>query len=368
MTDTPHTPHTPETLPQSRLVEAIESQPGADYPIGRAQLPDAAKKKSDLKARVATAIVLVPVIILGIIKGGAIWTAIVAVVAAAATWEFFNFMDAKGLRGSKGTGMVGSLALVFGASFSNEYFSTLILTVIMLTGFTRQLRKREISAAITGSAVTVFGVIYVGWLTSHLVWLRNIGSELQVKYFANAAGAAHAAPGFADIGMYFLFMGVAATFLADTGGYFFGRAFGRHKLAPSISPKKTWEGFVGQIVGAIAGATAARFVFTTWIFGDAPYSADFPYTHCVILGVLVAVLGLIGDLYESMLKRDAQVKDASGLLPGHGGFLDRLDSINFAIPMTYYYVKLYYYWVFSPRTESDLRDLADYLARYVSGN
>ncbi len=358
---------TPDSLAQKHLVEVIESQPGADYPVKRDETADSAKKKSDLKARLMTAAVLLPVLIYSMIRGGAVWTLFVTAVVGAATWEFFNFMEAKGLRGSKRTGMAGSILLTLFASFSNEYFSTLLLTVIMLVVFMRQLWKREITSAITGPAVTLFGVIYVGWLTSHLIWLRNLGTDIQLKYFPPSSGLPYSTPEFANIGMFYLFMGVAATFLADTGGYFFGRAFGKHKLAPSISPKKTWEGFFGQIVGAVLGANGAKIFFATWVFPDAPFKGDFSWIHCTILGVLIAVFGLIGDLFESMLKRDAQVKDASGLLPGHGGFLDRLDSINFAVPITYYYVRLYYYWVFSPSTESDLRRVGDYLVRYVFG-
>lgn len=325
------------------------------------------KKRSDLQARILTAIVLLPVLIFGMVRGGGVWTVLIAAVAGAASWEFFNFMDAKGLRGSKRIGMAGSISLVLSASFSNEYFSTLLLTVLILTVFTRQLGKQDISTAITGPAVTIFGVVYAGWLTSHLVFLRNLGPELQAKYFTQTGEQIHTGEAFAMIGMFFLFMGVAATFLADTGGYFFGRALGKHKLAPSISPKKTWEGFAGQVTGAILGAIGTKVVFMQWVFPEAPFREDFGWVHCVVLGVLVAIFGLIGDLFESMLKRDARIKDASGLLPGHGGFLDRLDSINFSIPITYYYVRLYYYWVFSPGTEKDIRNVGDYLARYLLG-
>lgn len=334
---------------------------------GGGEAAAAGARKSDLKARVLTAVVLVPVLVFAIIKGGGIWTLLIAAIVVAASWEFFNFMEAKGLRGSKWIGMTGSVALVLGASFSNEYFSILILTVILLIAFTRQLGTREISTAITGPAVTLFGVTYVGWLSSHLVWLRNIGIEVQAKYFVHDPSLPQAMPEFRDVGMYYLFIGVAATFLADTGGYFFGKAFGRHKLAPSISPKKTWEGFAGQIVGAVFGASVCKFVFMTWVYPDFPFGSDFEWMHCAILGVLIANVGLVGDLFESMLKRDAQVKDASGLLPGHGGFLDRLDSINFAIPVTYCYVRLYYYWALSPNPQSDLRAFGEYLTAYIFG-
>ncbi len=359
-------PQGPGRAPHGHPADSIDSRPGAAAGR-RAEEPAPAKKQGDLRARILTAIVAVPILIFGIQSGGIIWTAIVALIVVAGSWEFYHFMEAKGLRGSKGLGTLGCVALAVVSSFSNEYFVTLLLTVLLLAVFTRQLRKPDISTAITGVSVTVFGIVYVGWLTCHLIWIRNLGSELQLKYFSAAAASPQMDPDFLAVGRFYLYLAVACTFLADTGGYFGGRAFGRHKLAPSISPKKTWEGFAGSVVGAVVCALVVRRVFLH-VYAGEPFKADFPYAHCVIVGVLVAVSGLMGDLFESMLKRDAQVKDASGLLPGHGGFLDRLDSINFAVPVTYYYVKLYYYWAFAPRTGSGLRGLGDYLSRYIVGS
>lgn len=127
-----------------------------------------------------------------------------------------------------------------------------------------------------------------------------------------------------------LTMGLFVSFLSDAGGFFAGRSFGKNKLYPAVSPKKTWEGSVGGIIGGVGSAVG---------FGSLWLVPDLPIHHAVILGVLGSVFGQIGDLTESLLKRHFGVKDASDLLPGHGGMLDRLDGALFVLPMIYFYAK-----------------------------
>jgi phosphatidate cytidylyltransferase len=119
---------------------------------------------------------------------------------------------------------------------------------------------------------------------------------------------------------------------ADTGAYYVGRAIGKHKLAPKISPGKTWEGVVGGMVAALALATAAHF----WFFRELPLKWALP------LAAVMMILGVLGDLSESALKRSAGAKDAAKVLPGHGGVLDRLDSLLFNAPLIYYFARLYF--------------------------
>ncbi len=159
-----------------------------------------------------------------------------------------------------------------------------------------------------GMALTLLGVCYCAWLLGHAIWLRALPE-----------GA----------GLTFLALGV--TWCGETAAYFVGRRWGRRKLAPHISPAKTVEGAVAQLVasvGAVAVAAAAMPAL-----GLTPL-------HTVGIGLTLGVLGQVGDLVESFLKRSAATKDASALLPGHGGLLDRLDSLLFNMPALYYYVKL----------------------------
>jgi phosphatidate cytidylyltransferase len=119
---------------------------------------------------------------------------------------------------------------------------------------------------------------------------------------------------------------------SDTGAYFTGRALGKHKLAPKISPGKTWEGLIGGVVAAAAFAALATF----WFFPELPYQYSIP------LAVAMAIVGVLGDLAESAIKRGANAKDAASVLPGHGGFLDRLDSLLLNAPILYYFAKFYF--------------------------
>jgi len=147
-------------------------------------------------------------------------------------------------------------------------------------------------------AWTLTGVLYLGWLISYLVALRI------------------------EAGRDWLFLALFATFGSDTAAYFVGKAIGRHKMAPSISPGKTWEGAVAGLVGAVI----VCYLFTL----NTPFRLPLSILEAVILGVVVSIFGQLGDLAESVLKRGSGVKDSGVIMPGHGGILDRLDSILFA--------------------------------------
>jgi len=165
---------------------------------------------------------------------------------------------------------------------------------------------------IASSAATILGVLYVVLPGGHLVALRT-GFDEQLS--------AHLLSFF-----FLVLMG------SDTGAYYVGRAIGKHKLAPAISPGKTWEGVGGGIVAALALATVSHF----WFFKELPLKWALP------LAAVMATLGILGDLTESALKRGAGAKDAAKLLPGHGGALDRLDSLLFNAPLIYYFAYFYF--------------------------
>jgi phosphatidate cytidylyltransferase len=120
---------------------------------------------------------------------------------------------------------------------------------------------------------------------------------------------------------------LVAVYFGDTTAFYIGRAWGRRKLAPRISPGKTWEGGLGAIIGSLAGALIFRVLFFPQL----------PAVHAVALGAGIGVIGQLGDLFESLIKRAAKVKDSGMLIPGHGGLLDRVDSVLFASPFVYYY-------------------------------
>jgi phosphatidate cytidylyltransferase len=185
----------------------------------------------------------------------------------------------------------------------------LALTSLMIISLAWLLMRRQKEGAFAGWAWTMAGVLYAGWLLGYLVELRGI-----------------------DEGRNWIFMAILVTFASDTAAFFVGRAWGRHKLAPQISPNKTWEGAAGGVCGAMLASLF--FILPTRL----SLSQHLNWWLAVVLGLLISVFGQLGDLAESLLKRNMGVKDSGKLIPGHGGILDRMDSIVFAGVVVYYYV------------------------------
>ncbi|MBQ9688608.1 phosphatidate cytidylyltransferase, partial [bacterium] len=167
-------------------------------------------------------------------------------------------------------------------------------------------------------ATTILGFLYGGWLTLHLLLLRGLNSSSTMDLTVNNTQGM----GF----VFFLFFVILAT---DMGCYYLGTKFGKHQLAPTVSPKKTIEGAIGGLICAVITAVCGGYLI------------EIPWYHALILGVLCSAFAQIGDLCESLIKRDAGVKDSSDKIPGHGGFLDRTDSYVFTMPVLYYYLKLF---------------------------
>ncbi|HET6891059.1 MAG TPA: phosphatidate cytidylyltransferase, partial [Pyrinomonadaceae bacterium] len=165
---------------------------------------------------------------------------------------------------------------------------------------------------IGSSGATILGVLYVVFLGGHLVAVRTgFSQELS-----------------ADLLSFFFLILMGS----DIGAFYSGKAFGKHKLAPSISPGKTWEGLVGGVLAGLLLSAVAHF----WFFRELPLKLALP------LGAVMTILGVLGDLTESAIKRSAGAKDAAKILPGHGGLLDRLDSLLFNAPVIYYFGRIYF--------------------------
>ena len=165
--------------------------------------------------------------------------------------------------------------------------------------------RRSLSQSLIDSAVLIFGILYISLTLGHLLLTRA-----------------------QEGGQFLIFFVVLVTWASDTGAYYVGRTLGRHRLAPMVSPNKTVEGLIGGLVLAVLLALAAR----AW------FLPSFTVADCLATGVLLSLAGSLGDLAESVLKRSAGVKDSGTILPGHGGMLDRLDSLLFTAPVFYYYV------------------------------
>jgi phosphatidate cytidylyltransferase len=205
-----------------------------------------------------------------------------------------------------GIGLTGFAALILGTHRPDILVPTLLATLIGIISVPL-LSRAPLEQSLRDGAMTLFGVLYLGLTLGTLSMTRLLPQ-----------------------GEWLIFFLLLVTWASDTGAYYVGTLYGRHRLAPMISPKKTVEGLVGGLIGAIIVAYAAR-----WWFLPELSSLD-----CLILATLLTITGLWGDLTESAMKRSVGMKDSGGILPGHGGMLDRLDSLLFTAPVFYYYVTM----------------------------
>jgi phosphatidate cytidylyltransferase len=310
-----------DPLPSAR--EPVHPQP----PSPAAQRP-ATSKNRELALRLLTAAVLVPGVLWLIAKGGLWVLGTVVVIVLLGIREFYQLIEAKGAQPLWGFGMAAGAALPVVGYFGNEYHATILMTAVLLAVMVAQVGKAQISQALASISGTFFGIFYVGWLLTHAVTLRNFDQVVAAKWGPEAASLYDP-----QAGAFFLVFVLAAVVLCDAGAYFAGRAWGRRKLAPSISPGKTVEGALGGIVLGTIGALVCKGIFDLlW----PNLSRGLPWALAAPFGFVLSIVGLVGDLVESLLKRDAALKDAGSLLPGMGGILDRIDSALLAIPVMYY--------------------------------
>jgi phosphatidate cytidylyltransferase len=279
-----------------------------------------------MKTRVLTAVIALPVIIASIIlpvwwrDGVWLFVAVAAFALAAGLFEFYSLTKKLELKADAAIAYLGAGALFVGFVFDApakqpDLLIATLAAFLIATLVTQAFRFRaDFSKMLTGVGVTVLGVLYVAFLGGFLLATRmgfENGTNVSTKL----------------LGYFFLVI-----FASDIGAYLAGRAFGKHKLAPAISPGKTVEGLIGGLLAAAAGATIATATF----FPELPYQFSIP------LALVLAAVGVLGDLTESAMKRAAGAKDAASILPGHGGFLDRLDSLLFGAPILYYFARFYF--------------------------
>ena len=279
-----------------------------------------------MKTRIITALVALPIIIASIVLPiwvpQAVWifVAIAGFAMAAGLFEFYSLTKKLELKADPSIGYLWAICLFIGFVFdapAKQPDLILATIAVFLMGLlvSQMFRFRaDFSKMLIGIGVTLLGVMYVAFLGGYLVATR-----MGFEQFPNLS--THL------LGYFFL-----VVFASDTGAYFTGRAIGKHKLAPAISPGKTIEGLIGGILSAASVAALA----TWWFFPELPYQWSIP------LAIVLALVGVLGDLAESAIKRGSKTKDAASILPGHGGFLDRLDSLLFGAPILYYFARFYF--------------------------
>jgi phosphatidate cytidylyltransferase len=311
--------------------EPAAGEPALRPPPGSVGGPEPAPAKpgaSNLRTRLATAAVVIPPVVYFIAAGGLWVLGAVVVIIVLGLREFYQLIEEKGAQPLKGYGIAGGVALPVVAYLGNEYHATILMTAVLLGVMVAQLGKRRIGESLASVSGTFFGVFYVGWLMSHAIVLRQFHEVVAAKW-----GGAVAAGVDPDAGAFYLLFAAVVVVACDAGAYFTGRAYGRRKLAPAVSPGKTVEGAIGGVLAGTLGGAIVKLVFD--LFWPA-LSAGLDWGAATGFGACVAVAGMVGDLVESLLKRDAQTKDTGDLLPGMGGILDRIDSALLGVPVMYY--------------------------------
>ncbi len=265
-------------------------------------------RNRNLIVRIVTALVLLPGVLWLIWRGGLPFAILIGVAAAAAALEL-NELPSVELTGAAIVSMGGAflIPLLHEVSLGGMDASAVLSAVVMVAFADALMFEREIANAPRRIGLSVLGAAYPGLLLAALIPLRKLPR-----------------------GEWWILLAVTVTWLNDTFAYFVGRAFGRRKLYERISPSKTWEGALGGALGSILGAVA---VARLWIPELPPWAA-------ALIGAGAAVLGPVGDLSESMLKRAFGAKDSGRLLPGHGGLLDRIDALLFNAPFVLFCARL----------------------------
>ncbi len=270
-----------------------------------------------LMKRTITGLIAIPILLLIIWWGYFPFLFLVCGIVALALSEFYNLAQRQGFKPFRFGGIVCGVLLViliflndakFGITVGGEE-NSLLITSFLLFFFTIRIIKGEIAGTISAIGITLLGVFYVAWFSGYLILIRN----------------------FRPYGMQYTYILFLTIWILDTAAYLVGMKYGRHKLAKSVSPHKTIEGSIAAMIFA-----QITLFITKWCF-----FGSLRYWDCFIIALILGIGAQLGDLGESLIKRDAGVKDSGNLLPGHGGVLDRFDSFFFAAPLLYYYLRFF---------------------------
>jgi len=255
-----------------------------------------------LSHRILSAIILIPVVAWVVYKGEWWLMGTLVVAGMIAGQEFYKMMRQGGFQPSSVIGLPLILLLLLDAHEPSWGIARPAIVASVILAFIWHLFQKDDPTPTASWALTVMGGLYLGWFLGHFLLLRALPNGLQWTIVA------------------FL-----TTWISDTGAYFVGQAIGRHKIWPRISPKKSWEGAIGGVVTGVLGT-----MLVAWLVG-------LPVVHGAAIGTLIPIITPFGDLAISMMKRQVGVKDSGNLIPGHGGMLDRLDSLLFSAAIVYYY-------------------------------
>jgi phosphatidate cytidylyltransferase len=270
--------------------------------------------------RILTAIVALPILLYTVwSQSPYFFVALTTIAIVLALGEFYSLAAKAGCKPQPLAGYAAALVVIASFVFEEPALTVAAVAALSIASLAAAVfRPDDMKTSLVSVSATVFGVLYVALLAGCLVGVRMIADKAPAMPVPHLASK-------------LLTTFFAIVMMTDTGAYYTGRSIGRHKLAPRLSPGKTIEGAIGGFVMAVAVGFLCKLVFFP----------EIPAAHALALGALLGTIGQVGDLAESMLKRGSNVKDSGNLLPGHGGMLDRVDSILFCAPVLYSYSRLF---------------------------
>lgn len=266
-----------------------------------------------LRTRVIVAAILLPIGLALIYIGGWAFSGFVTIIVGLAAWEYGRIFRGSELQPSLVIAVAGAAGLALGRAWNGFDSAPILFSAILITAMIYHMvtYERGRDQAGTDFAITISAAFYIGWLGAYLISIRSLPE-----------------------GFWWLLLVLPIVWLADSGAYFIGRAFGKRKLSPRLSPKKTWEGYLGGVVFGTLGAVGLAYLWQIWAGSE----FSITYLQAGMLGLLLSTITTLGDLGESMIKRQSGVKDSSNLIPGHGGVFDRIDSWLWAALIGYYFI------------------------------
>jgi phosphatidate cytidylyltransferase len=263
--------------------------------------------------RIITALLGIPLLVYVLYKGGVFITFVLTAVALVALWEFYNAFKKVDILAFNVAGLLSSAVMTCAAGIYPEGAAgnlAAVLVACTMVCFVQMILRKK--ARLNDLGITLLGLIYISVPMSMMLMLYHL-----------------------DNGRVFIWLVFVLAWFGDTLAYFIGITMGKHKLCPAISPKKSIEGSAAGFAGSISGSV--MFGYAAWrLFG-----IDYKVVNMLLVGFAGGILAQLGDLTASLIKRHAGVKDYGSIMPGHGGVLDRFDSVLFVIPMVYYYIRYF---------------------------
>ncbi len=269
---------------------------------------------SNTAIRILVSLVAIPLILFVTYFGDFLFLLFTLFIGLAGYYEFDGMLKKKGGNINLPVGYLSVTALILNQYFNFIQFEFLLIAIVLALLVYELFRNNGSAAANLGGSL--LGIFYIGLFSSAIIGIRELYVDSVYPYSSG---------GLLIISVF------ASIWLCDSAAFFIGSAIGKYKLFPRVSPNKSWEGAIAGFIFAIAAVVAARFIAIDFITVE----------DAIIIGIIVGVFGQMGDLVESLIKRDAGVKDSSALIPGHGGILDRFDSFLFSAPFIYLFMKYF---------------------------